>query len=235
MALSKYQNSIFSDLHAGSPNINKKYIQNLVVKINSHHPDLILIGGDLLINNVLGGEHMKIEDVVQILKNLNAPLGRFFVLGNHDWWNDADHIKTVLNQNAFQILENENKLIELSRDQKFWLVGIGDHFTDHSDPVAALKNTNKKYPKIIFMHDPASLFDIQQDFYFALAGHMHGGQVFIPGLGALITPGAAPKSWAKGWTEFKYGSLYVSQGIGTSILPVRFNALPEFIILSLQK
>ena len=227
--------AFFSDLHAGAPHINKKYIQNLVARINSHHPDLILIGGDLLINNVVGGKHMSIEDVSLILKDLKAPMGKFVVLGNHDWWNDAGHIKSVLNLNGFQVLENQNTLVQIDNNQKFWLIGIGDHFTNHSEPVKAFENTDKKFPKILFMHDPASLLDIKQDFYLALAGHMHGGQVFIPGIGALITPGDAPTSWAKGWTEFKYGSLYVSQGIGTSILPVRFNSMPEFVILYLQK
>ena len=65
------------------------------------------------------------------------------------------------------------------------------------------------------------------------AGHMHGGQVYIPGIGAIITPGDAPKNWANGWVDFKLGSLFVSKGIGTSIIPVRFNAPPEFVILSL--
>ncbi|MCM2354683.1 MAG: hypothetical protein NDI63_13780 [Pseudobdellovibrio sp.] len=63
---------------------------------------------------------------------------------------------------------------------------------------------------------------------------MHGGQVFIPGFGALVTPGAAPKSWAQGWVDFPMGKLFVSRGVGTSILPVRFNALPEYVILDLH-
>ena len=70
-------------------------------------------------------------------------------------------------------------------------------------------------------------------FFLSLAGHTHGGQVFVPGIGAIITPGDAPSNWAKGWTEFELGSLFVSQGVGTSILPIRFNAPPEFIILNL--
>jgi uncharacterized protein len=225
----------FSDLHAGSPHINKSYIQKLVEKINKSNPDIILIGGDLVINGVIGGRFMDIDSVAVILEKLNAPLGKFVVLGNHDWWNDGKKIRRVLSKKGFNILENESFLIEMDPKNKFWLVGIGDHYTNHSDPKLALNQTNDLWPKIIFMHDPASLFEIKSKFFLSLAGHMHGGQVFIPGIGALITPGDAPKEWAKGWIDFEFGSLYVSQGIGTSILPLRFNAPPEFIILNLFK
>ena len=225
----------FSDLHAGSPHINKSYIKKLVEKINKAQPDIILIGGDLVINEVLGGDFMDIDSVALLLENLTAPLGKFVVLGNHDWWNDSKKIQKVLSTKRFKVLENEALLIEIDPINKFWLVGIGDHYTNHSDPKIAFNKTNESWPKIVFMHDPGSLFEIKDKFFLALAGHMHGGQVFIPGIGAIVTPGDAPKEWAKGWTEFELGSLYVSQGIGTSILPLRFNAPPEFIILNLFK
>jgi predicted MPP superfamily phosphohydrolase len=225
----------FSDLHAGAPHIDEKYLINLVERINSHSADIVLIGGDLLINGVVGGKFMEIGRVVQYLKKLKAPLGRYVVFGNHDWWNDSDAIRKELVLNGFVVLENESQLIDVGNDQKFNLIGIGDRFTNHSDPIKAFSQISEKYPSIVFMHDPASLFEIKNQFFLALAGHTHGGQVFVPGVGAIITPTDAPKAWAKGWTEFELGSLYVSQGIGTSILPVRFNASPEFLILSLEK
>ncbi len=227
--------AFFSDLHAGAPFINEKYIINLVDRINSYNVDLVLIGGDLVINGIVGGKFMDISKVVLHLRNLNAPLGKYVVLGNHDWWNDAKKIKSELNKNGFVVLENTSQLIDIGNSQKINLIGVGDRFTNHSDPVKAFSQISEKHPSIVFMHDPASLFEIKNQFFLALAGHTHGGQVFIPGIGAIITPTDAPRSWAKGWTEFEFGSLYVSQGIGTSILPVRFNAPPEFLILSLEK
>jgi uncharacterized protein len=227
--------AFFSDLHAGSPHINENYIRRLVEKINQAQPDIILIGGDLVINGTIGGHFMDISLVADLLAQLNAPLGKFTVLGNHDWWNDGEKIQTVLKAKGFTVLNNESVLIEVDLKNKFWLIGIGDRYTYHSDPVKAFSKTDDLWPKLVFMHDPASLFEIKNKFFLSLAGHTHGGQVFIPGIGAIITPGDAPKGWAKGWTEFELGSLYVSQGIGTSILPMRFNSPPEFIILNLSK
>jgi len=131
-------------------------------------------------------------------------------------------------------LENSAKLIQINSNFDFWLVGIGDDYTEHADAKKALSQINTEAPRILFMHDPAALFQIKEKYFLTLAGHLHGGQVYIPGIGAIVTPGNAPKSWANGWTEFELGSLYVSKGIGTSILPVRFNATPEFVILNLQ-
>ncbi|MBC7419097.1 MAG: hypothetical protein H7328_00065 [Bdellovibrio sp.] len=57
------------------------------------------------------------------------------------------------------------------------------------------------------MHDPASIFQIKEKFFLALAGHLHGGQVYIPGIGALIASGNAPKEWASGWVDHELRSL----------------------------
>lgn len=231
----KLKVAFLSDLHAGSPHITKNYIEDLVVRINSMSPDIILIGGDLAINGIVGGKPIPFAEVANILKKLNSRLGTFAVLGNHDWWNDSDEIIKDLEAAGIQVLENKAKLITNEMNRSFWVVGIGDQFTQHANPTQALSQINTEDPKIIFMHDPAALFGIKNKFEIALAGHLHGGQVFIPGIGALITPGDAPKEWAKGWIDFKIGSLYVSQGIGTSILPIRFNSPPEFVILNLNE
>lgn len=225
--------AFISDLHAGAPFIDKLYIENLVSRINSMSPDLVLIGGDLAINGVVGGDPIPMSQVASMLKKFSAPLGVFAVLGNHDWWNDGDAIRRTLEDNQMTVLDNQAQLINVDSNFKFWLVGIGDYFTKRAKAELALSQVTTNDPKILFMHDPAALFQVKEKFFLALAGHMHGGQVYIPGLGAIIVPGEAPKSWAGGWVDFEFGSLFVSKGIGTSILPVRFNAPPEFVVLEL--
>ena len=227
--------AFISDLHAGAPHINEAYIENLVGRINKHSPDIVLIGGDLVINGVVGGSPISIQSVALKLKKLNSPLGVFAVLGNHDWWNNGEEIRKTLELNGIGVLENKAKMINLSNGFNFWLVGIGDEYTDHADASLAFSDVTTSDPVILFMHDPAAIFQVKTKYFLALAGHMHGGQVYIPGIGAIVTPGKAPASWADGWIDFEMGSLFVSKGIGTSIIPVRLNAPPEFVILDLKK
>lgn len=228
-----YKIIFFSDLHMGSPHIDHSYVNNLVQRINSHAPDLIIIGGDLMINGVLGGKKTRIEDIVENLRKLRAKDGIFAVLGNHDWWNDGVHVEKTLQAAKIQVLENKSHLIKVSSSFSFWLVGIGDSYTQHANPTKALAMVDSPDPQILFMHDPAALFQVKSPFQFAFAGHLHGGQVFIPGLGAIVVPGQAPKEWASGSVTLPMGSLYVSKGIGTSILPIRLNAVPEYVVFSL--
>ena len=140
-----------------------------------------------------------------------------------------------LEKTGIAVLDNKAKLIKVRDEFSFWLVGIGDDYTDHANVNLAISQITSNAPRVLFMHDPSAIFQVKNKFSVALAGHMHGGQVYIPGIGAIITPGNAPKDWASGWVDFKFGSLFVSKGIGTSIIPIRLNTLPEFVILDLNK
>lgn len=227
----------FSDLHAGSPFVDKSYIQNLVRRINDLNPDVILVGGDLLINGVIGGRHIGIEAVASELQLLKSKFGTFAVLGNHDWWNEGPKVRAMLESVGISVLENEARRIVRSPTEVFWLIGIGDETTGHADVNKAFQTSkNSDDPKIVFMHDPGALFLHPESFYLAFAGHMHGGQIYLPGVGALVTPGQAPRSWAQGWvTSFAGGQVFVSNGIGTSILPIRLGAPPEYVFVDLNK
>lgn len=225
--------ALFSDLHAGSPHINQKYVEMLVERINQAKPDLILMGGDYVINGVIGGRPLSFHEVAKSLGKLKAPFGTFAVLGNHDWWNDTNEIRKSLLDENIRILENDALQIEV-QNFKFWLVGIGDDLTGHSNPRGAIEKVTTRDPTILLMHDPASILGLSQTYFLALAGHMHGGQVALPFLGAMIVPGRAPKSWARGWSQLPGGPLFVTKGLGTSILPVRLNAPPEYVIVDLE-
>ncbi len=228
--------AFFSDLHAGSPFINLEYIEHLVLMINAENPDFIFIGGDLVINGVLGGHAIPFHEVAKALSNLKAKGGVFAVLGNHDWWNNTDEIRSSIEKIGIRILENESILVSINDRSKFNLIAVGDDMTEHVDLENAFKNAKGDFPKIVLTHDPGALLDLpsEKTFDLALAGHMHGGQVSLPFFGPLITPGRAPKRWAKGWTDLPQGKLFVTNGIGTSILPIRFNVLPEVVIFEFE-
>ena len=155
------------------------------------------------------------------------------MLGNHDWWSDAGSIRESLVKSGIHILENETTILSIGDHSKFNLIALGDDMTGHADQDTAFSKIKNNLPRIVLLHDPGALLDLsfQESFNLALAGHMHGGQVNIPFLGPLITPGRAPREWAKGWSDTEGGKLFVTNGIGTSILPVRFNAPPEVVII----
>jgi predicted MPP superfamily phosphohydrolase len=226
--------AFFSDLHAGAPHIDQDYIEKLIARIAAESPDLVLIGGDLVINGIIGGRPIPVADVATLLSKLKPPLGVFAVLGNHDWWFGGNEVASALEKNGIRVIGNDAVLIDRHDGSKFWLLGIGDDFTGHADAGRAFLFTDNSRPKIVFMHDPGALFQIKDRFNIAFAGHLHGGQIYLPGYGAIVTPGRAPRSWAQHeWIDFELGSLFVSSGIGTSILPVRVNAPPEFVIARL--
>lgn len=222
---------LFSDLHAGSFRITESYIETLVDRVNSENPDIVLIAGDFAINGVIGGRSIPIEKVSQILARLKPKYGKFAVLGNHDWWNDGPKIRESLERNGIVVLENQLKKIVYGTHSAIQLIGIGDDYTGHADENLALKAFERNLPRIVLTHDPSAFLDLKMEFDFGFAGHTHGGQVNLPILGALIVPGRAPRSWARGWSKDQAGrKLFVTQGIGTSILPVRFNAPPEYVV-----
>lgn len=225
---------LFADLHAGAPYITLDYIESLVWRINDEKPDLILIAGDYAINHVLGGRPIEIEKVALALSHLRAKLGVFTVLGNHDWWNDGEKIRGVLEQNGIRCLDNQTRVISYGEHSKLNLIGLGDDYTGHIDSKTAFQRIDPSAPKLVLTHDPSAFLDLREKFDLGLAGHMHGGQVSLPFIGAIITPTRAPNAWAKGWVkDHAEGPLFITRGIGTSILPVRFNAPPEFAVLSL--
>lgn len=221
--------AFFSDLHMGSPHIDRAYVDHLVSRINGENADLVLIGGDLPINGVLGGNWRPIEEIADALRPLRARLGVYAALGNHDWWNDGPHVRETLEAAGIRVLENQAVRLEGA----FWLVGVGDAYTRHADLPKALERVPPREPSLLFMHDPAALLEIRRPFGLALAGHLHGGQIQLPLIGPLLTAGKAPKTWARGWARVPQGDLFVSKGVGTSIVPFRLGAAPEYVVIEL--
>ncbi|MGE4133191.1 MAG: metallophosphoesterase [Bdellovibrionales bacterium] len=227
--------AFLSDLHAGAPFIKSDYIRSLVERINAFNPDLILMGGDYVITNVVGGHPMPAKEMADLLAGLHARYGKYAVLGNHDWWFGGEEVQAALEGAGFRIVTNQGVKLEPVSGKPFWLVGVGDDFTRRADLTASFSGVNTEDPRIVFMHDPG-IFTEQKGspFFVALAGHTHGGQVYLPVVGAPIVTGRTPRAWAKGWIPLEMGRLFVTTGIGTTILPVRFNSPPEFLILDLK-
>jgi len=225
--------AVAADWHVGAPHAGLGMVHQAVDQINAGRPDLILLPGDFVIQGVLGGTPVAGEEIARALSRLQAPLGVYATLGNHDWWLDDGKIAAALTQAGITVLENQ--AVRLSHQgQPFWLVGIGDDMTQHAAPQQALAKVPADAALIAMMHDPATAPQLPARTAVAVAGHTHGGQVRLPLIGALITPGRAPREHAYGWIPGQTVPTYVTSGIGTSILPVRFNCPPETALIRLS-
>jgi hypothetical protein len=225
--------AVAADLHVGAPHAGLPMLKKVVDQLNASRPDLILLPGDFVIQNVLGGEPVAPAAIAAELARLKAPLGVFATLGNHDWWHDGEQVRQALTEAGITVLENTAVPLP-STAGALWLVGIGDDMTGHAQPEKAFAGVPAAARLIVMMHDPANAPDLPARTLVAFAGHTHGGQVRLPWFGALLTPGRAPRQHAYGWLADVPAPTFVTAGVGTSILPIRFNCPPETVVLRLS-
>jgi uncharacterized protein len=226
--------AVVADLHVGSPHVDVYKLQQVVKTINGQNPDLILIAGDFVIQDVIGGHFVEPEVIADELKDLHARLGVFAVLGNHDWWYDGERVMRALNGVGIRVLENGVARIEQD-GQSLWLVGLADLWTRRPDIRGTLQQVSDDGPVIVLTHNPDIFPEIPLRVILTIAGHTHGGQVNLPFLGRRIVPSNYGERYAIGHIEEAGHHLFVTPGIGTSIIPVRFRVPPEISILTLAQ
>jgi len=225
--------AVISDLHAGAPHIGLEKIDLVVRRINEENPDLILLLGDFLATDVLGGSEMAPEPVAARLGGLRAPAGVFAVLGNHDWWSGGDRIRGVLENAGIVVLENEFRPVPF-RGQSFWLAGIADEKTRHPDVDRLIGAIPEGAPILAMTHNPDLFSRISARVALTLAGHTHGGQVWLPFIGRPIVPSRFGQRYALGHVVEKGRHLFVTTGIGTSMIPIRFGVPPEIAMVTIR-
>ncbi|HKU54300.1 MAG TPA: metallophosphoesterase [Rhizomicrobium sp.] len=227
--------AVISDLHAGSTFIDEAQIDRTVSLTNSARPDLILLTGDYVVSMapILGGRHMPVAKIAAHLKPLRAPLGVYAVIGNHDRWEDAEAMAKALRSVGIIVLENQHLALPVPHGPLF-LAGIGDFYTRESRPPQALAGIAANMPVLCFTHTPDVFPHLPPSCILTIAGHTHGGQVRLPFVGRLIVPSGYGQRYAAGYVREGRKSLFVSTGIGTSMLPVRFGVPPEVSFLSLK-
>lgn len=223
--------AVLSDLHVGSPFNGIENLQKIVEQTQLQKPDLILLPGDFVIQGVLGGDFVTPEIAAEVLAQLHAPLGVYAVLGNHDWWLDGPRVQRALEQNGIAVLEDRSRHIGDGPCQ-LYLAGISDYWEGAHDIDAALSAVPDDGALLVFTHNPDVFPDIPSRATLTIAGHTHGGQVYIPGVGRPVVPSKYGDRYAIGHIKEGPRNLFVSSGVGTSILPVRFLVPPEITIIT---
>ncbi|HSB12680.1 MAG TPA: metallophosphoesterase [Blastocatellia bacterium] len=195
---------------------------NMLQIVEAEKPDLIVITGDSI--NVTS-DYPGLRDV---LKELHAPLGVWVVRGNHeDWW-------PVENEQEFYKSAGATLLLNASAEVRdgVWLVGFDDVFGGSPDLEKAFVGVPESAYKIALFHSPVYFEEMAGRSDLVLAGHSHGGQVRLPVVGAVWTPPFVGE-YFEGWFERRGTRMYVSRGVGTSIIDVRFWCRPEVAMITL--
>lgn len=220
--------AVLSDIHAGASFIDDKKLRTIVARTNEREPEVIVILGDYMTK-----AHIQPEVFGAVLKDFNAPLGTYSVLGNHDWWFNGDKVRQGLEQNGIKVLENE--VVQLNaRGSSLWLVGLSDLWTRSQRIEETVAKVPEGQPLIALTHNPDIFPRVPQRVPLLLAGHTHGGQVRFPLIGTVVESSRYGDRYVRGHVIENNHHLFVTTGIGTSIMPVRFGVTPEIVLLTLK-
>ena len=241
---------LLSDLHVGMVGGPLATVRRAVRRAVEEEPAVVLIAGDFVHGNAAA-----IDDVVELLAPLTGSgIPVYAVLGNHDYAMPtkdspgepglARCLERSLEAAGVNVLHNEVVKLEVD-GEGLYLVGIGAHTARDDDPRAALEQVPQGAPRVVLMHHPASFDEVPAHAApFAVAGHTHGGQLRLPRTPILdyLTYKKELSVVVSGWVRSDsiggYGregnNLYVSRGIGCSVLPLRLFCLPELTVFSLK-
>src|SRR5262249_38540817 len=168
--------------------------------------------------------------IAAILPRLEAPLGCFAILGNHDYVYGARAVIDALEHHGFPVLDHARRSMRFE-NHAIDLVGVPDAGMTRGEAYALLTSLSAERPTIVLAHDPICFTHLPTGPHFMLAGHTHGGQIRLPGIGIIRTAANAPRRSHHGLVEERGQYLYVTSGIGTSGLPLRWGVPPEIVVL----
>ena len=225
--------AVLSDIHVDDWFVNERKVRTIVERTNQLQPELIVILGDYMSGNGTVRRQVEPRVFAPILKELRAPLGVYSVLGNHDWWYDGEKVRQELEQNGIKVLDNETAQIN-ARNRSLWLVGLAYLWERPQRINETIEKVPQGEPMIALAHNPDVFPRLPQHVPLLLAGHTHGGQVRFPFIGSVVHSTDNGDRYSRGHIFENNHHLFVTTGIGTSILPVRFGVTPEIVLLTLN-
>jgi len=243
--------AVIADIHACEPWMSAERIGSIVDLANAQKPDLTVLLGDYVCAHRFVSGYVAPGAWAEQLARLEAPLGVYAIMGNHDWWSAAiptnppdngQSVRKALAQARIPLLEN--KSVQLAQNGKpFWLIGLGDQiahgrgrFGAHGDDdlAGSLRQVKDDAPAILLAHEPFIFPRVPDRVALTLSGHTHGGQVNLPMIGSALAPRApGVKSYLYGLFSEGRRQLLVSGGLGESGAPIRFMRPPEVVCVTL--
>lgn len=214
-----------SDFHH-SPLTDIKHIENAVDIANSVLPDLVLLTGDYVSH-----DSGYIDPVARVLGSLRSEFGTYACLGNHDHWTDPELVSAKLRDEGIEVLINEGFRFT-AKGVSLWLCGVDDHMVKRTDLKAALHGSFPDEMKMLLAHNPVIVRQAaRKNVDLVFSGHTHGGQVKIREKEKKIL---AHRRLSSGLHKRKNTQIYITRGIGTVVLPVRYQCPPEISLVELN-
>lgn len=243
--------AMISDVHGGSNGVDDAKLRKVVEMANAADPDIIVLLGDYVSQTRDRDEsgirklRMSVSDIANGLIGLQAKYGVYAVLGNHDGWYSNDLIAGELSRVGYTVLQNQIVTINVN-GKPLRLLGLKDHLSldngwYETAPMARkLIEGSGTGDVIVLEHAPDTFktisgkLSIGPDFKLYLTGHTHGGQVWLPILGRPIVPSSYGQKFAYGHVRDNDVDIFITSGIGESVLPIRFMVPPEVAVITLK-
>ena len=223
--------AVVGDIHAADNLHSLFLLSELIEDVISADPDLVLFVGDYTESPSAVGEmtlhRQRIIDTFQ----QTQPIPSVFVLGNYETWSDADLWYSEMRRHGLNVLENEVQIFE-TRKGSVCVRGLGDRYSGRFRYVDYPVSCDD-IAKLSVTHDPSGAFHNSVK-GLVFAGHTHCGQVKLPLVGVVWVPSDASDHGVCGLYEDKTRTVFVTSGVGTSILPVRYGAQSQWDFIEVQ-
>lgn len=221
--------ALLADIHVQGPDLSPERMTRIAALVNAQKPDLILIAGDFSGDRTLRTRLYSEGEIAASLTTLKAPLGVYAVLGNHDHWRDGPAMKRAVTAAGIPVLANQ-----AVRAGPLTIAGADDIHTGNADIDALMRSAAAlPGPTLVLSHSPDIAPELPPRFGLVLAGHTHCGQIVLPWIGRIATASRYGERYACGMVREPGRTTIVSAGIGTSVLPFRFGAPPDFWIVTI--
>ncbi len=236
-AFDRFRIAQISDVHFG-PYMGRAGVERGLELAQAFDPDLLVLTGDFVSHN-WGESHgpngaRNAEPFADVVATTWKKTRVIAVLGNHDYWNGAEIVSRALIERSITLLRNAALPLEREKS-RLWIAGVDDAWMGAADVGLAINKIPAGEATVLLAHEPdfadrAARYPIDLQ----LSGHSHGGQVRLPGVGALILPTLAQK-YPIGLNRVGAMQVYTNCGLGVINPPVRFNCPPEVTLLTLRR
>lgn len=221
---------LLTDVHVAGPDMPPSRLARIVEQVNRLKPDLVVFGGDFVSDKLLATKPYPAAEGLAPLAGLRSRYGSYAVLGNHDHWRDAAEVTSALREADVRVLDNEAVTVGPLR-----VGGVNDEYTKHADLPRTVKAMRAgPGSRVLLSHGPDVTAKMPSDISLILSGHTHCGQIRLPFVGALTYESNYGARYGCGFVREGPRRLFVSAGLGTSVLPLRLGAKPDMWLVTLE-